>query len=281
MIADRRRPRLTLGWARRTPGHRPGTRPGRGPGTRRGRPRRARRRRWPRLGPRFLAAIVGLVVALAAGWLWLRDSSLVAVQRVTVSGVSGPDAHRIRTALSIAAHGMSTLDVQMSHLQTAVAPYPVVKRLLVSTQFPHGMRIRVIEEIPVAMLIADGERVAVAGDGALVHDAAAPTALPAIYVTVPPAGTRVTGDALDQVKLLAAAPYALLAKIQRTAADPVHGLIAELRNGPRIYFGNGTQLGAKWAAAVTALADPRSAGAAYIDVSVPRRPVAGVGSDGG
>ena len=32
----------------------------------------------------------------AGGWLWFRDSSLVAVERVTVTGLSGPDARQIR-----------------------------------------------------------------------------------------------------------------------------------------------------------------------------------------
>ena len=43
--------------------------------------------------------------------------------------------------------------------------------------------------------------------------------------------------------------------------------MAQLRNGPSIYFGDATQLGAKWTAAAEVLADSGSAGAAYIDVT--------------
>ena len=90
--------------------------------------------RWPR----SLA-----ILALAAGGLAVAaHSSLVAVKRVTVVGVSGRDARQIRAALTAAAHNMTTLDVKMSALRTAVAPYPVVKHLHVSTDFPHRMRIR-------------------------------------------------------------------------------------------------------------------------------------------
>src|SRR5262245_9605700 len=44
---------------------------------------------WRR--PRLRAALVACLLAVAVllgGWLWLRDSSLVSVQRVRISGVS-------------------------------------------------------------------------------------------------------------------------------------------------------------------------------------------------
>jgi cell division protein FtsQ len=66
--------------------------------------------------------VLALLALAAGGWVWLRNSSLVAVQRVTVIGVSGRDADQIRAALTSAAHNMTTLDVKMSALRTAVAP---------------------------------------------------------------------------------------------------------------------------------------------------------------
>ena len=61
---------------------------------------------------------------LAGGWLWLRDSSLVAVEHVRVSGVHGPEATAIEAALTGAARHMSTLDVHAGALRAAVAPFP-------------------------------------------------------------------------------------------------------------------------------------------------------------
>jgi hypothetical protein len=55
--------------------------------------------------------------------------------------------------------------------------------------------------------------------------------------------------------------------------------VAQLRNGPSIYFGDANQLAAKWSAAVAVLADSGSAEAVYIDVTDPQRPAAGAGSD--
>ena len=81
---------------------------------------------------------------------------------------------------------MTTLDVKMSALRTAVAPYPVVKHLHVSTNFPHRMRIEVVEQVPVAMISAGGVRVAVSADGTLLRGTSVPGSLPTISLPVSP-----------------------------------------------------------------------------------------------
>jgi cell division protein FtsQ len=225
-----------------------------------------------------LVALLGLA---GGGWVWLRDSSLVAVQRVTIVGVSGRDAHQIRAALRSAARNMTTLDVKLAALRTAVAPFPVVKQLRVSTEFPHRMRIDVVEQVPVAVISAAGVQVAVSADGTLLRGTAIQGALPTISLPVTPGGTRVTGSTLQVVRLLAAAPYQLLGKVSQASAGSTHGLEAQLRNGPKLYFGSDGDLAAKWSAAAAVLADPTSAGADYIDVTVASRPAAGAGSDSG
>ena len=187
---------------------------------------------------------------LAGGWLWLRDSSLVAVQQVTVTGQTGPDAAAIRSALASAARSMTTLDVRIDQLRTAVSPFPEVKDLRVSTQFPHGMRIRVIEQLPVAAVEVGGRQIPVAADGTLLHDVAAASSLPLIPLAVPPGGPRLTDPAAARaVTLLAAAPYQLLSRISQVTTVAGHGLVAQVRGGPSIYFGDATDLRAKWISA--------------------------------
>ena len=242
-----------------------------------------RRRRPRRLHPRLRALTVVIVIALAlllgGGWLWLRESSLVAINRVTITGVSGPDAAEIRSALRAAAENMTTLDVRIGQLRSAVAPYPVVKDLRVRAQFPHGIRIHVIEHVAVGAVTVGGRTIPVAGDGTLLHDGAAPGSLPVIPLRVPPGGTRLTEpDALAAVQVLAEAPYRMLERVTEVTNVAPHGLVAQLRNGPSIYFGNAERLAAKWLAAAAVLADPGSAGALYIDVTDPERAAAGVGS---
>jgi cell division protein FtsQ len=259
-----------------------GAMPGRRETASRGRARTRQRLRRPRwLGPRFIAAVVAVVLLAGGGWLWLRNSSLVAVRQVTITGVSGPDSGQIRSALTGAARGMTTLNVKFAALQTAVKPYPVVKHLTVSTSFPHTMRITVAEQVPVAEISAAGRTIAVSADGTLLHDAVANGPLPTISVSVYPGGTHVDRSVAPEVQLLAAAPYALLAKVAQVSTDPNYGLIAALRNGPKVYFGDATNLSAKWSAAAAVLASSSSAGASYIDVTNASRPAAGSGTDTG
>ena len=244
--------------------------------------RRVRSRRTlARRRARAIVLLIALVLLLGGGWLWLRDSTLVAVKHVSITGLSGPDGPQIRSALLAAADNMTTLDVRIAQLKTAVAPFPVVKDLRVSAQFPHGMRIRVIERVPVGAVAVGGQTIPVAADGTLLHDVNAPASLPAIPLRVPPGGARVSEpDALQAVQVLAAAPARLLARVSQVTTVAPHGLVAQLRNGPSIYFGDTDRLAAKWLAAVAVLADSGSAGAPYIDVTDPDRPAAGAASGG-
>ncbi len=229
-----------------------------------------------RIGPLRLLAVVVLVAALGTGWLWLRDSSLVAVRQVKVSGITGPDAGRIRAALTSAARTMTTLDFHVSRLDTAVAPYPDVKTLQVVTAFPHGVRIHVVEELPTAFLIAAGDRVAVAADGAVLRTRSPRRPLPTIPVRALPVGFRVT-DATERRELavVTGAPARLRAHIAQVQESPAHGIVVKLRAGPSLYFGPADSIHAKWLAAVAVLGNAGSAGATYIDVSDPSRPAAG------
>lgn len=231
-----------------------------------------------RLRPRVVATLALVVALLAGGWLWLRDSSLVAVTRVTVLGAAGPDAGAVRAALSAAARNMTTLDVDTGQLHVAVAPYPEVRALGVSTRFPHGLRIEVVERSPVAAVTVAGRRIAVGADGTLLRGSAGSASLPEIPLGVPPGGRRLTErSARDAVTILAGAPWQLLGRLSQVTTQAPHGVVAQLRNGPAVYFGDPSLIAAKWRALIAVLADPGSAGAAYVDVSDPQRAVAGAG----
>jgi cell division protein FtsQ len=229
----------------------------------------------PRRPPaRAVAACAGVCVVLLVGWLWLRDSSLVAVRQVDVTGISGSEAPRVRAALQEAARDMTTLHVRAKQLQTAVAPFPVVRSVDAHADFPHRLRVVVHEHVAVGALAADNDRVAVAADGTLLRGVAT-GGLPVVSVRADPAGDTV-GDrgAQHAVELLAAAPAALRAKVLRVYSGP-RGLTATLNDGPVLYFGGTERLRAKWIAVARVLDDHSSAGATYLDVRLPERPAAG------
>lgn len=236
----------------------------------------ATRRVLRRVGPARLAAALLVLIALGAGWLWFRESSLVSVEQVKVTGVSGPGSARIRSALNAAAHTMTTLDVRVARLYTAVAPYPAVRSLKVATDFPHGLRIHVVEELPVAMLTAGGHRVAVSADGTVLRGLSAKHRLPLIPVHALPVQTKLTdSQSRQELAVLAGAPPRLKTHVALLLYTGTHGVVARLRAGPSLYFGSATSIHAKWLAAIAVLANPGSAGAAYIDLTDPMRPAAG------
>ena len=215
-----------------------------------------------------------MIAVLALGWLWLRDSSFVAVQNVTVTGVTGPDAQRIRSVLTDAAHDMTTMHVDEGDLRNAVSAYPQVKGLHVTTHFPHGMDISVTEHNPVAVIVADGKRVPVAGNGQLLRSVQ-PGDIATVQMSSVPGGDRLTDPRASRaVEMLAAAPPALRARVQNVWTGS-HGLTARLSHGPLLYFGSADRLAAKWIAVATVLPNPDAAGALYLDVRVPERTAAG------
>ncbi len=233
---------------------------------------------------RLRLVLLGALVAapvLVGGWLWLKDSSLVSVEHVQISGARGADAGKIEAALTSAAKQMSTLDVHGVALTAAVAPYPEVRAVRASASFPHGLRISVIEQPPVAALLIAGARTAVAADGVVLGPALVSSSLPVLKAgsgalsAAGIAGRRVEGSSLLAcLTLLGAAPPRLARAVARMYSGP-QGVTAAMRNGLLVYFGNATRPHAKWLSLVRILADPSSAGASYVDVRVPERPAAG------
>jgi cell division protein FtsQ len=231
---------------------------------------------------RWLLASAALAAVLAAGYVgWLRDSSLVAVEDVEVSGLTAPSAERIEQALTAAARDMTTLHVRPQELERAVAGFPVVQAIHVRADFPHGLHVRVVEHRPVAVLESGGERVPVAGDGTLLPDVEVRGALPSITAAGATSGGRLSGrTALALAAVAGAAPAQLLARVDTIAPSAGRGIVVELREGPELIFGDGSRPRAKWVAAGAVLAQESSQGASYLDLRIPERPAAGgLGAD--
>jgi cell division protein FtsQ len=230
-----------------------------------------RLRRPPLRAAVAFACVLGVLVA---AWAWLRDSRLVAVERVTVTGVSGPDAARVRDALESAATDMTTMHVRRDELRTAVDPFPAVLDVRTDADFPHGLRIAVRERNAVGTVVAGEQRVPVAADGTLMRTTTS-AGLPEIAAKALPGGSHATDPAVRRaVAVLSAAPPALRGRVRRVYVG-ARGWTLPLRAGPTLYFGGSERLAAKWVAAATVLADRTSAGATYLDLRLPERPAAG------
>ena len=229
---------------------------------------------------RLRVALLALLIALpllAGGWLLLRKSSFVAVEHVRVSGVHGADALAIEAALAGAAQHMSTLDLYPAALRAAVASFPVVRSIRAIPSFPHGLRIDVVEQLPVAAVTVGGVRTAVAADGVVLGSALLSGLLPTLSESASevPTGQRLhDATMLGALTVLGDAPAPLAKEVKRVYTGP-EGLTLAMSNGLLAYFGDASLPHAKWLSLARVLADSSSAGAAYVDVRLPERPAAG------
>lgn len=238
----------------------------------------------PRLLPRRVRSLHSVVLVLVVlligwlGWTWYRGSSFVKVEHVTVTGLSGPDVPQIRADLTSEALQMTTLDVSIAKLESAVSQYSFVRRLTVTSAGTHGLVIHVGEQVPVATVQVGNQTELVDGDGSLLSSNTTHGPLPVVPLVSAPNGAVVTASgARAAIAVLAAAPYALLAHLAGATSSSAHGVIVQLRDGPQLYFGQASQLEQKWTAAVAVLQNRNSVGASYIDVTDPERPAAGSG----
>jgi cell division protein FtsQ len=236
---------------------------------------RTRSLRVPRPRLRLLLAVVAVTALGGAGWMWLRDSSLVRVTDVLVTGTSSSAEPRIRAALDSAAREMTTLHVRERTLQQAVAGFPSVAALRIRTDFPHGLAVEVIERHPAAVLTAGDQRLSVTGSGLLLRDVVAASGLPEVGLDGSLTGPRVSEPrVLAALAVAAATPVALRSRTARIVYGP-RGITAELADGPPLIFGTADDAAAKWAGAARVLADPSAAGATYLDLRAPGRVAAG------
>ncbi len=225
---------------------------------------------------RRLVAVAVLAAALAAGYFfWLRDSSLVEVREIEVTGATANQAE-IAAALQGAVAGMSTLNVDESKLIEAVSVFPTVASLKIDASPLHKLGIEVTERLPVAVAESGGRDVPVSADGYLLRGLEAERGLPPIELTERPQGASLGEHDGEVTALLGSLPEDLAGGIEGARYDPDEaGVAIDLENGIELRMGDESDPDAKWAAAAAVLADPELGAPAYVDVSVPEKPVSG------
>jgi cell division protein FtsQ len=224
---------------------------------------------------RRLVALSVLLALVLGAWSWLRDSSLVRISTVTVTGVSSSEGTAVRAALTRAARGMTTLHVRKDDLRAAVSGYSSVAAISTQKDFPHGLAIEVTERAPVALVEIAGERIPVGAGGRLMRGVKPRRPLPVLETNkLGPGGRLSDPQARSEVAILAAAPEVLRHRVAKVSKG-TKGLTLDVRSGPQLFFGGTTRLRAKWMATARVLAEPSAQGAVYLDVRVPERVAAG------
>ena len=223
----------------------------------------------------LLAAVIALLVA-GLYHFWLRDSGLVAVNEVEVTGLTTKDGPRIQATLETVAEDMTTLHVRVDELEEAARDFPIIASIHVEPDFPHGLRIEVTERRPAGLVTIGGVPLPVASDGTVLEGIRPPEGLPLLHMEKPASEGHVTDPRTLRALLVAgAAPGGVPQRIERVSEGPEQGIVVELEDGPEIIFGDADYAVEKWTAALRVLADTDAAGATYVDVRLPERPVAG------
>jgi hypothetical protein len=98
--------------------------------------------------------------------------------------------------------------------------------------------------------------------------------LPQLPLSEVPKGDRLAGPALEQARVLGAAP-ATLRPYLASSSYGESGVDVELRSGVELRFGDADHAAEKWRAAAAVLADPSVTSLDYVDLHAPGRPAVG------
>lgn len=227
---------------------------------------------------RIALGITLLIALLAAYFFWFRDSSLVAVDKVTVEGVpeSTAEGQAIREALVTVGREMTTLHVEPERLLAAVSDYPEVADVEADAGFPDSLTVSVTVREPVARIGEGSDGAGVAADGVILPARSiGDRQLPLLPLDEVPRSGRVGGPVLDQVKVLGAAPPELLEVSASIARSDEHGPVVTLISGIELRFGDASRAKEKWVSAVAVLTDPDLQTLDYVDLSSSGRPATG------
>jgi hypothetical protein len=130
---------------------------------------------------------------------------------------------------------------------------------------------------PATATIGAGEdAVAVGPDGRVLAWVELPedVQLPRLPLDEPPQSGRLAGPALQQARVLGAAPPALRPYIESSYYGE-SGVDVVLRGGIELRFGDASRAAEKWQAASAVLADPSIEALDYVDLHAPGRPSVG------
>jgi POTRA domain, FtsQ-type/Cell division protein FtsQ len=228
---------------------------------------------------RSLLTAFGVVVAVVAAYWGARVTSVFAVDRVEVRGAP-PDVAREVRAVTRRTVGSSLLAVDTDEIEGKVRLLPSVIAASVDRAFPHTLVVKVAAEHPVGVARRGDTAWLVTGSGHVIRalDPRAEPALPRIWL--PSKLSIGVGGTLPSTYEPAARALGSL----REVGFPAHvkgvrteegELTLALSNGRQILLGEPRDIPLKLAVAGQVLRH-LDGSFAYLDLTVPERPVASV-----
>jgi cell division protein FtsQ len=198
---------------------------------------RARRRAERARTVRTLALLAAAVaVVVGTGWVAL-NSSLVAVEEVTVHGTSRLSVAEVLDAAAVQG-GESLFGLDPDEVARRVERLPAVASVDVSRDWPHRVVITVTERRPVAVVTEDGRSTLLDETGvAFARVARPPAGLVPVTLDAPVVAAG-ADDARAAMAVLGSLPARVRSQVAEMHAASPESVSFELRNGRRVVWGS-------------------------------------------
>jgi len=156
-----------------------------------------------------LIFIVVLVVVAVVAFVWLRSSSVFAVEAVTASATQHITEEQIAEAAA-GARGQSLLKVSTGDIENALSDLPYARTVHVYREFPHGLDVEIDEYEPAAAVRAGNGKAWLVADDGRVLEKATQQALSSLPLIVGADGLQMQPGGSIPAALLAAMPVVTL-----------------------------------------------------------------------
>jgi cell division protein FtsQ len=233
---------------------------GRGRSSRQRFARRAWSRRWATVR-RVVLLLVLVALVGGAGWL-VFVSSVLAVERVEVSGTHTVSAARISNAAAVPL-GEPLARVDVDRVRERVEDVPVVARADIGRSWPHTVSVEVVERTPVAVVRTGGALRLTDAEGVMFRTVASPRKRLPVVTVSPDAQTLPEAAAV-----VADLPRRLARRVSHVDAPTIDSIELRLRDGRSVVWGSAESSELK-AEVLESLLRRR---ASVYDVSVPGAP---------
>ncbi len=224
-----------------------------------------RRWRWMLVGATLLA------VTGAPGWVLLR-SDVLAVQNVDVAGagavgVAGVSAAQVRAAGDVTT-GTPLVRVDLDAVSSGVERLPGVASASVVRQWPHTLRVDIVERSPVAAVEVEGEWRALDATGAVFGAyQRPPVRLPRVRIEQVDPAQRDSAVA-EAAAVLDSLEPAIAARLTSVEVSSMDDIVLVLHSGARVQWGSAADSARKAEVLTVLLRIPATA----YDVTVPELP---------
>ncbi len=223
-----------------------------------------------------VAGITAVVVAVLVACVALYNSPLFSISTVEVVGATHVSADAIRV-LARVPKDATLIRFPADAVAERVATNPWVASVSVSRVFPSGMRIRIVERIPVAIVDAGSKMWLMEGTGTTIAPSSSETSGTLPLVSDVPgldlkAGRRTTSEPLlNAMRVLTGISPALRAMVRGVAAPTIDGTALTTADHVEIVIGEAVDLLTKDALARRILTEQQGK-VVSIDVRITDRP---------